>query len=248
VSLTRQDQQGKPVATLTTQTDKHGDFEFQQIPAADRHVWHRMSVESEGLAARDLGHRAFEPGSQQHLIAYLSPLQKVTGRVLNDQNQPLAGAEVMAFSVLSIDGKGYASKDRPTVKTDAQGWFTLELPQGFAQLSCRVEHLQQKESLKLHETSRRDLVLEMETTSKVTIRLINDQNKPLTDKVVALEPKGDPIGKWGGMRNTDADGTVTFEGVPPGEYVIRPDGPNGKHTKSVTIRGGKPVEISFTTK
>jgi hypothetical protein len=248
ISLTKHDKQGKAESVQSVQTDKSGVFEIKDIPAAVRTVWYSLSVESEGLAARNLGYRTFEPGSTQNLTTYLSPLEKVQGRVVDDQDQPVVGAEVSAMTILGIDGKGYTMKDRPAVKTDAEGRFTIELPAGSVYMSCRSGQLLQKNFLKLHEVPTRDMLLEMEGTTTVTIRLINDQNQPISDKVVSLEPKRDPIGKWGGMSNTDAEGKVVFEGVPPGEYVIRPDGPNAKHTKAVTIRGGKPQEISFTTK
>jgi hypothetical protein len=248
VSVVQHNAQGKREAILTAETDDKGIYKIEEIPAVDRTTGYSVWIEAAGLAPRDVGYRSYLPGSTQNFITYLSPLEKVQGRVVDDNNQPVAGARVAPFTILGIDGKGYTLPNRPETKSDADGRFTLELPKGSAYLSCRFEQLHQKEFLKLHEIPAADLILEMEGTGKVVIRLINDQNQPLADKVVSLEPRRDPRGKWGGMSNTNAQGEVTFEGVPSGEYIIRPDGPNGKHTKVVTIRSGKPNEISFTTK
>ena len=247
VSLMNRGGPGKPEVIQTTQTDERGVFQLDDIPTGGRNSWYSLSVEADGLAARDLGIQSYLPGSTQHFITYLSPLETVKGRVVDDQEQPVAGARVAPFTILGIDGRGYNMPNRPETKSDAEGRFTLKLPQGSAFISCQSESLHQRDFLKLHEIPNSDLLIEMEGTVKVTIRLINDQDQPLADKVVSFEPRRDPIGKWGGSGNTNAKGEVSFEGVPAGEYVIRPGGPNGKHKKIVTIHSGKSVEITFST-
>lgn len=244
VSVVQRDEKGVNHTVTTAISDTLGHYQLKDVPPGTNNV----QVSADGLAARDLGWIQFEAGATQKLVTYLSPVVKVEGIVKNENGQPVEGAKVRPFTILGIDGLGYAMPDRPEATTDDQGKFTLQVPEGAVYLSCHKSAMHQREFLKLYNVPIKNLELTMEGTTKVSIRLLDNQGQPVSGRVVSLEPKGEPIGKWGGSSNTDDKGEVTFEGVPPGDYVIMPDGPNAKETQALQVKGTKPIEVSVKLK
>lgn len=56
----------------------------------------------------------------------------------------------------------------------------------------------------------------------MTIFVADAKGEPITSKyMVEIEPEeGGGVGTWGGSANVNNEGTVEFDGIPPGRYVI----------------------------
>jgi hypothetical protein len=71
---------------------------------------------------------------------------------------------------------------------------------------------------------------------------------------VKIEPYGgEAVGKYGGSGNIDAKNTMTFEGVPPGPYVLsgQPNPSSGDQTTElarVVLKRGQAAEVKLKAK
>jgi hypothetical protein len=71
---------------------------------------------------------------------------------------------------------------------------------------------------------------------------------------VAIEPEGgSKVGSWGGSGHINAAGSITYEQIPPGNYVIRgrPNpGSESQQTEPVklTLRGGETTTVTLKAK
>jgi len=92
----------------------------------------------------------------------------------------------------------------------------------------------------------------MTGTGIIQGKVMGKDGKPPTRQfMVDLEPKGgNKIGSWGGSMNCKEDGSFSFEGVPPGEYLVTAK-PNpmregeASEPEPVSVVVGKTIELEF---
>lgn len=91
----------------------------------------------------------------------------------------------------------------------------------------------------------------MVATGVVRGKIVDAKGKPAGSGNVSInvDPPGDPIGKWGGSMNVEADGVFQFENVPPGNYTVssKPQFPGSKAdpmAQHITVNSGKITEVT----
>jgi hypothetical protein len=113
------------------------------------------------------------------------------------------------------------------------------------------------EPLKLHPVPADNIVIRLGATGTVRGRIIQAGGAPTDGPYAAsITPEGgDKIGSWGGGCEVKADGSFTFENVPPGRYMVtvHPNaGPavNGKdpNERSVEVKPGATTEVEIAVK
>jgi len=224
-----------------------GRFEVTNIPAGN----FRIVAAAKGYAPRVLKYEEFRDGVTQKLAVELSKLATLRGVILDTDNKPIPGVKVRASNVMAIDGRGYNGPDPEEVTTDQQGAFILgQLPTGYAQVWAIKPGWYHVEPFKLFDLppSRPGLTIQMVQTGAIKGKVVAANGKPANGSI-NVSPPGDPIGKWGGSTNLNADGTFEFKDVPPGPYTVstRPDlpgvtpDPNAQH---VTVVSGKTLEVT----
>ena len=84
------------------------------------------------------------------------------------------------------------------------------------------------------------------------VRVLNHEGKPASGGNVSIDAPGRPLGSWGGSANTNADGTYTFEGVPPGTYIISamatnpgPASSPKDQRKTIKVAAGQTIEVEI---
>ena len=99
--------------------------------------WHRVVVAADGYVPRIVGYEVFRGQPEWHSYAAgLARSATVTGRVLDEEGQPLADARVLFRDVAAATGERYESSSKYTVQTDDEGRFELtRLPIGAARVT-----------------------------------------------------------------------------------------------------------------
>ena len=249
---------GKPIAGAAVEAVKsvarpEGGYESQKLASvvADADGNYQLddvepgaialNIRADGFASRSVSSAA------RALDVELSPQAVLSGRVFDEQGEPLAGVIVSTTTALAIDGRGYASVGYRKAETDREGRFELhDLPMGFVQLSYRKERYYHTPLGDLLAVPGDPIEIAMQRTG--TIRgALTEGGKPLTGTTVSLNQEGKApgtwggIGTWGGGMNTDAEGRFEFAGAPPGRYRVEAAG----QSKIVTLRGGGSVEVEI---
>ncbi len=216
-------------------------FTIERIPQGGYYV----VAEADGFAPKRIGWATVTKTSFQHFDVYLSEARNLEGRIVTEDDQPLADVKVRLSNVVGPDGLGYPPGGESTVTTGADGRFAFDgLPHGIVRLACYKDGYYYNSVLDVHKTDDSPLTLRMVQSGTVLVRVTDAQGAPIKSGfIVELEPEGGSrVGSWGGSSNVSADGTVTFKGVPPGRYVVfgkpnpgRADAKTKVH--SVTITG-----------
>jgi hypothetical protein len=72
--------------------------------------------------------------------------------------------------------------------------------------------------------------------------------------IVEIEPEGgNKVGSWGGSGNINAEGSIKYEQIPPGKYVLRgrPNPGSEKQTTdpvTVDLKGGETAKVTLRAK
>jgi 5-hydroxyisourate hydrolase-like protein (transthyretin family) len=246
VTLVSHDQQGEKETARQT-ADEAGAADFDKLTAGT----YELRLEAEGYAPRSLGWQQYGNGEVEDITAELSPQAVLSGRVLDSQDKPIAGATVRTFVVVGLDGRGYKQQERQEVKTDEQGRFKLKLPTGYVQLSARATGLyhswtdvlpvgDQRPALAPNEP----VIIRMVKTTSVTVSLSGKSGRDIAGQTVHLQPIGNPVGKWSGSGTTDDKGRAVIEGVPPGEYRITDRAFDATQSKELRVEEGRAVETT----
>jgi hypothetical protein len=100
-----------------------------------------------------------------------------------------------------------------------------------------------------------DVVLRMTMTGTVKVTVAKaDGSKPNGSWIAMIEPEGgSKIGSYGGSGNLAADGTRSFDNVPPGKYVVKaqanPGRAAGKNDgKTIEVKPGEATEVKIEAK
>ena len=233
----------REVATLgTATTNADGEFRIEGLDGVGMNI----HVKAAGFAPCALGWQELGKGEEREFHAELSPAQKISGRVIDSSNQPVAKAKLRTFTLLGIDGRGYEMPEQPTTNTDEQGNFSLELPQGFVQLSVYADELYQRPPFsEIFDVPRENIVLNMVRTSTVSVEVRDAGGKPVAGASVRLNQLPGGVGSYGASGTSDANGKATVAGIPPGEYRVTTDPAGDTGGKVVTIEEGKPISVTI---
>jgi len=202
-------------------------------------------------ASRLIGYQQFKNGEARKQVIELSTATKVIGTVTDPQGKPLPNIQIRADNIMGIDGRGYSMPDRPQVKSDSAGRFTLvDLPTGFTQVFAFAPGWFHVGSLKLYASpDPRGIAVQMVATGTVKGKVVDANGQPAAGGTINVSPPGDPIGKWGGSMNVAADGTFSFDSVPPGPYTVstQPQFPGSKpdpNAREIQVESGKTLNVT----
>jgi protocatechuate 3,4-dioxygenase beta subunit len=209
-----------PQPTVQTETDNRGRFHLERIPPGIC----RVAVHAHGYAPRQIAYQRLEPDSLHRFTVELAATVDVEGQVVDaDDDKPVAGAEVQLTRPMSIDGRGYVAPEPPRAMTGSDGRFKLAgVATGYAQFRCVAAGYYHNPIGRLHRFPSESVRLAVVRTGAVQVQVFDADGRPITkDYLIAVEPEqGAGIGKWGGSANVREDGSVRFDGVPPGRYRI----------------------------
>jgi hypothetical protein len=204
---------------IRAKADRLGSFQIEKIPRGR----YEVVITADGYVSRRAGRYANRGTTYHELVAELAPPASIEGLVTDLEGKPIAGAEVYATDVFGIDGREYPTPDAEPAATDAEGRFEVHsLPIGFVQVRCRVPSMHlAKLSCEICEVPGKPIELTMEGTGTLRGKVVDENgNIPAGEVNVEVRPVGDPIGKWGGGMQCEADGSFEITGVPPDEYLV----------------------------
>jgi hypothetical protein len=237
---------------LTAETDAAGHWVIKSVPAG----WHRIVVAADGYANRVVDYATFdgEPRWSKHDTS-LAKSVSVSGKVTDDANKPLAGVTVQLMHVVAKGDAHYRTSTDLKSETDEQGRFEIKnVPMGEATVTVRKPGYTGPGLGSKIETPASDVVVKMAKAAKliVTVRF-QDANRPDGYLVKVVPEGGEEVGKWSGSGEIKPDGSMTFENIPPGKYIVtgRPNpGSDTAETspQTVELRGGETTEISLDAK
>jgi len=253
VSLATQKAYQEWTPNVDAETDVNGHVELTKAPTGS----YGVLVSCPGYATRMLGYATLRGNTLKRFTAQLAPAAAIRGTVTDITGKPVAGATVRADSLIGPDGRGYVVPNRVESKTDDRGRFELTgLPRGHTQLYASADKYQMLDVLKLQTAPADGLALQMTATGTLKVKVLTKAGAPATHGSVSVNPPGPlKLGTWGGSADTTADGTYTFENIPPGEYVVTamatnpgPPPPKGKDplAKTVTVKAGEVMEVEVT--
>lgn len=236
----------------TTTADANGRWVLKSVPEG----WYRIVAEADGYVPRVVANERSD--AQPRWAEYDSRLAKpapVAGRVTDADGKPLPEVNVRLDNVVAGEDELYESPSGYETTTDAEGRFRLEqVPQGKASVWVRKPDYVRPGLGPSIETPAADIALQMVKAAKlvVTVAFV-DANRPAGYAVNLTPEGGNVIGSYGGGGDIDATGSITFENVPPGKYVVtgRPNpGADREQTDPVKVelRGGETKQVTLTPK
>jgi hypothetical protein len=225
-------------------TDDTGNYELSKLDPAARSI----GIRAAGYASRSVEVDAGEKPVYRMVDAELAPEASISGRVVNEVGDPIAGVIVSTTTTLAVDGRGYASAGYRKAETNNEGRFDLkDLPRGYVQLSYRKDRYYHTPLGELLAVPGETVEITMVRTGTIRGK-VTAAGKPVSDTSVMLEQEGKKegtwggVGTWGGGMNTNAEGHFEFAGAPPGNYRIQANG----QTKTITLAGGETAEVELT--
>lgn len=235
-------------------TEAKANDEGRWVLKSTPNGWHRIIIETEGYVPRIIGYVRFEGGLGWHQYnGSLSRSATMAGRVTDGEGKPIADVEVRLSSASKKDGR-YESPSEFTVKTDAEGRFRQEMPQGEATIWIHKAGYVRPGLGPTIETPADDVKLEMIKSAKLIVTIDFGKATPPGGYVVHIKPEGgDKVGSWGGSGNIDPKHQITFSDVPPGKYVLTSQ-PNPGSSNDATgpltveLKGGETKEITIKAK
>ena len=204
-----------PGANLEGRTNSNGYFSITNIPdgqytvevaATDRTVGTNASV-------------TLKPGDNKNLDQIFVNLHRrnATGRVLDEQNNPVSGAE------LKLSGNGQAEK---TVKTDAEGNYRFEgLKPGTYTVEVKGSTAYGSGGGQLNVQPERDANQDFKVSkNKATLSgwgsVVGSDEKPANVELKLWGKDADGKERVVSTATTSEDGTFSFAGVEAGTYAI----------------------------
>ena len=203
----------------TAEAGEDGRWVLKHAPAG----WHRVVVEADGYVPRVAGYGQFGEGPRWfEYTTALSRPAPVSGVVTDAEGEPLEDVEVRLQSVAVAPGGRYESPDDYTTKTDADGRFELSgVPRGTARVGVHKEGYCHPGLGPEITMPAEDISLTMVRSATILVTVdFGDAERPAGYIVEIEEEGGGGVGSWGGSANLQPDGTVTFEHVPPGTYIL----------------------------
>jgi len=211
---------GKDAVLARASTNEKGMFTMKRIPEV---AYKPLVARAKGFASVKVGQFSFKKTTYREVTAMLAPATKVKIKVVDSKQQPLPNAEIRISSCATTDGKLYEIARPDRFACDKNGEATLDdIPHGQLRFSSKVRGYYHNSVTKLYKTDQETIELKLQATGSVTIFVSNAKGEPITSRyIVEIEPEeGGGVGTWGGSSNVNKEGTVEFDGVPPGKYVI----------------------------
>ncbi|HEY0456070.1 MAG TPA: carboxypeptidase-like regulatory domain-containing protein, partial [Verrucomicrobiae bacterium] len=236
-----------------TSADNSGHAQVEKLSPGR----YRFAIAADGYATRAIGYEQFNGAALRKYTIYLSRVSDIHGRVEDADGKPISGAKIRTSGIMGIDGRGYELPERPEVKTDADGEFTISgLPTGYGQLWASATGYYFGDIFTIHDLPAKDVVLKMTRAGKIKVTATDNSGTPINklgkaELMVNVEPKeGSKIGSWGGSATIHPDGTYEFTDVPPGEYRlnVRPNPYSEKQPspeKLITLAPGVSTNVTL---
>src|SRR5690606_28108133 len=211
--------------------------------------------EADGYVPRIAGYGTFDEGPRwTRFETKLSRPAPVAGRVTDDAGQPLAGVVVRLHRVM-VASERYETPGEYKFTTDAEGHFRGEqVPKGETRASVHKPGYVRPGLIPPFETPRDDLAFEMTKAARVVVTVnFVDATRPKSYLVNLVPEEGEEVGRWSGSANVNDEGKVTFENIPPGNYVLtgRPNpGSDAEQTNPIVLNlePGKTTDASLDPK
>jgi hypothetical protein len=235
-----------------TKADAMGHWVLKKAPAA----WVRVVVEADGFVPRVAAYARFDDQPRwQSYDCGLSRSAPVSGRVTDENGQPLADVSVRLDNVQPMSGGRYESPLEYTFKTDAEGRFQADaVPLGKATIRLyKAGYCRPGLGLPIT-TPKGDVELQMMKSANVRVTVDFTGKERPDGYMVKIQPEGgDAVGKYGGSGNIDAKNQISYTDVPPGRYVLsgQPNpGSSNERTDPVTVdlKGGETSEVTLKAK
>jgi hypothetical protein len=208
-------------------TDAGGRWRFADAPADLARV--RVAIQ----APRFL-QTSSPPSRNLDAVTVLRRGFTVTGRVLDAQGRPIAGADVRA-------GDAWSPEPKPT-KTDAQGAFLLEnIPPGASTVTARAEGFA-PDLREVHPEDRPALEFRLGPGHTLRGKIVDRQGRPLLGAIVVADA-------WRGHRSLDFrvdigdDGRFEWRGAPADAvlYSVVKPGYVGRYRLAMPATGAEQV-------
>jgi hypothetical protein len=234
--------------TASAQSDAQGRFRFEKVPSGT----YRVSISASGYAALATSHNLLVADGYQLLDdVELAPQATVSGSVLDETGQPIAGADVRLADILAMNGQSYSCVAPAQAYTDSAGVFHISgVPVGFGRVICFARGYFAKAG-EVQSIPAKDITIRAVQTGTIEGRVLGGAG-PGGNINVSIEQKGErKAGNWGGAMQVKPDGTFQFDNVPPGTYVLStrpllPGVPTDPNAKTVEVVAGQTATVELT--
>lgn len=213
------DRIAKPTVDTYTKTDAQGNYALGGFPAGPFVIEsggdHRVAIFRPGGLIRE-GQRL------DGLEIFLEPAHEVYGQVIDSQEQPIAGAHVVAGKparrqnrrATALEGIWLYQPRAIIAKSDQDGLFTLPAIPVSQTWNLNVTHPQYRRGLGLIEAGQIDVWVTLEQGATMEGMVLGEDGRPLSQvQVWMLMPNGQET------TFTDLQGHYHFDGRPPVENV-----------------------------
>ncbi|WP_165253539.1 carboxypeptidase-like regulatory domain-containing protein [Paludisphaera soli] len=240
-----------PVAA-EAKADGQGRWVLKKAPVG----WVRVVVEAEGFVPRVAGYARLDdqPRWQSYDIGLIRSAP-VSGRVIDEDDKPMADVDVSFGNVQAASGGKYESPSEYKFKTDAEGRFRAEqIPAGTASIWVHKPGHYGPGLGHTVSSPVTDVEVRMNRAGSVRVTVDFAGKERSGDYVVKISPEGgDVVGSFGGSGNIDAENRMNFTVLPPGRYVLtgRPNpGSDSEEVGPVMIdvKGGQQAEVTLKAK
>jgi 5-hydroxyisourate hydrolase-like protein (transthyretin family) len=230
-------------------TDQQGFCQISKIPLG----YYEVRIGAEGYVPRkQANYNNQRPEYHQFKVGLARPFY-VKGIVTDPAGNPIEGVNISAINIVGSDGFGYQCVGDIAVMTDKQGRFEIRsLPKGMMSIRCRKKSLHLKNSIfERYSIPSDEIRLTMTGTGTILGKVVDKDGKAPLGKVhIHIRPPGEQLGKWGGSRICEADGSFEFTGVSPGEYLLGTGfrlASEGDRTnaKLISVEAGKTYEVEI---
>ncbi|MEM8960792.1 MAG: carboxypeptidase regulatory-like domain-containing protein [Acidobacteriota bacterium] len=213
-----------------TQTDEEGRFSVDDLPrGARRSLWARAP----GYLPANV--EAIQAPTTEPIIIVLEPAATIVGRVVNQDDEPVAGAGAEArWQIVGSDGEPVGRHDHEHTTTDDDGRFRIDTPPGVrAQVLVGVSDFIDPPPVEVDvptEGATDEILFTVEKGSVVTGTVTDDRDEPI-DGIRVLA--------GGAAATTDAEGSYRMKGARPGPTIAEAIHPSyGRHRQELTIETG----------
>lgn len=232
--------------------DAQGRWVLKHAPAG----WNRILVEAQNYVPRVLAYVQFD--DQPAWASYeggLAPAGPVSGRVTDDEGNPLADVDVRIHDVAVGTGGRYESTEEYATKTDAAGVFQVkQIPIGRANVWIHKPGYCRPGLGRQITMPSKNVTLQMIKAAEIRFTVDFTGKARPDGYMVEMEPEeGAGVGRWSGSGNIDAENKLTFQNVPPGAYLVRGHpNPTSEAQKTapvkVELKGGSTTELTIVPK
>lgn len=246
-------------AAIAATADENGRFVVPDLPVGKA----RLEAWAPGKAKAVLDDVVVAPEKEGEAkkpdpIVYLRPGASVAGRVVDPAGKPVAEADVQLVPSGGMFAFWRSGAGRPDT-TDESGKFAFEgAPAGSKfRVAASKEGYARKESAEFTVEAgrdRADLEIRLEATATLVFRMLDADERPVTDVAVTPERSDEREGRRGrfgfGAIAEDRiekgeDGTITVRGLDPGRFdlSIEPWGYDPIEREDVRLTAGQTTDL-----